>query len=46
MGPLGQIWGEIGHGGILGTKPFILASKATAPFAATCRVAATRGLGV
>ena len=45
MGPLGQISGEIGHSGILRTEPFILASKATPPFAATCRVAATRGLG-
>ena len=44
MGPLGQISGEIGHGGILGTKPRVPASEATAPFAATCRVAATRGL--
>ena len=44
MGPLGQIAGEIGHGGILGTKPLAPASKATTPFAATCRVAATRGL--
>ena len=45
MGPLGQISGEIGHSGILRTEPFILTSKATPSFAATCRVAATRGLG-
>ena len=46
MGPLSRISGEIGHGGILGTKPRIPASEATAPFAAACRVAATRGLVV
>ena len=45
MGPLGPILEEIRHGGILGTKPPTPASKPTPPFAAICRVAATRGLG-